>query len=225
MSAHVSVIIPTLNEADWIASSVRSAFDAGAGEVLVTDGGSHDATVSIARGLGAQVIDGGGMRSKRMNAGFLATTGDVVCFLHADTLLPKNACREVTDAIEHGAEFGGFRLRFAESHLRLSAAAFLINARTAVSRMPWGDQAQFFRRDAFEAAGLYPEIPIMEDYDMARRMKRRKRPALIESKVTTSGRRFIALGVLATAAINWRIILAWHAGVPPEELRRLYGRR
>jgi len=225
MSTRVSVVIPSLNEEEWIESSVRSALAAGADEIIVTDGGSRDATVGMARTLGARVIEGEGMRSRQMNAGFDASTGDVVCFLHADTLLPIDGCQAMLEAMEGVVEFGGFRLSFREPALRLSVAAFMINTRTALTLTPWGDQAQFFRRHAFDAAGRYAEVPIMEDYDMARRMKFRGRPVLLHTKVKTSGRRFLELGVLRTAIVNWRIIFAWHSGVPPETLRRIYGSR
>ncbi len=225
MSASVSVVIPSLNEEKWIGSSIRSALEAGATEVIVTDGGSMDATIEIARTLGARVVEGEGMRARQMNAGFEATTGDVVCFLHADTLLPDDGCKAMLESVARGVEFGGFRLSFCEPSLRLSVAAFMINTRTSLTRTPWGDQAQFFRRDVFDAAGRYAEVPIMEDYDMAQRMKRRSRPTLLHTKVKTSGRRFLELGILRTAAVNWRIIFAWHSGVPPETLRRLYGSR
>jgi hypothetical protein len=101
----------------------------------------------------------------------------------------------------------------------------MINFRTSITRCPWGDQAQFVTRDRFDAAGGYPEIPIMEDYEFARRMKALGKVALLPGAVSTSGRRFLQRGVLATAATNWRIIISYHLGVSPEELRRLYGSR
>lgn len=225
MSVRVSIVIPSLNEEKWIEASVRSALEAGASEVLVTDGGSSDATLQLARSSGASIVEGAGMRARQMNAGFEETRGDIVCFLHADTRLPTDACQAMVSSIAAGAEFGGFRLRFAEGGPRLALAAFMINTRTALLRTPWGDQAQFFSRDAFMDAGRYPEIPIMEDYEMARSMKRRSRPALLASKVTTSGRRFLELGLLKTALLNWRIIIAWHRGASPADLRRIYGSR
>lgn len=225
MTASVSVVIPARNEERQIEASVRSALDAGAAEVVVADGGSTDATREIAAAAGATVLSVEPMRSKQANAGFDATSGDVVCFLHADTTLPAGACQAMRRAIDAGHAFGGFLLRFSESEPRLALAAFLINARTRLTRAPWGDQAQFFLRDAFLAAGRYAEIPIMEDYDMARRMRRRERPVILPMRVTTSGRRFLELGVLATAVTNWRIVVAWHFGVPPDELRKLYGSR
>ncbi|HXG57459.1 MAG TPA: glycosyl transferase, partial [Thermoanaerobaculia bacterium] len=121
-----------------------------------------------------------------------------------------------------GARFGGFRLRFSEPHPKLRLAAALINLRTSITRCPWGDQAQFIRRDDFLAGGGFREIPIMEDYELAVRMKRAGRTAIVPLTVQTSGRRFLEKGLLRTAAINWRIIAAWRFGADPDELARLY---
>lgn len=225
MSARVAVVIPSRNEEDWIEVSVRSAIDAEAAEIVVVDGGSTDRTVSRARSLGATVVTAEGTRARRLNAGFAATNCDAVCFLHADTTLPKDACRAIAGSVSQGTESGGFLLRFTERDPRLTFAALLINLRTRITHAPWGDQAQFFRSDVFAAADGYADVPIMEDYEMARRMKTRARPAILPLRVTTSGRRFLEFGLLATTITNWRIVLAWHMGVPPEDLRRLYGSR
>jgi len=225
MSTRVAVVIPSKNEERSIEASIRSARASGAAEVIVADGGSVDGTLTLSRAAGANVVETEGMRSRQLNAGFDATTSEIVCFLHADTVLPTSACQAIARSIENGHEFGGFRLRFIESDVRLRAAAFMINFRTRLTRAPWGDQAQYFRRDAFEAAGRYAEVPIMEDYDMALRMKKRSRPDVLPLTVATSGRRFLELGVLRTAVTNWRIVLAWHMGKSPEELRKLYGSR
>jgi len=225
MSARVAIVIPTRNEEYWIESSIQSAFDAGAVEVIVSDGGSVDGTISRARAAGANVIETEGPRSRQLNAGFDATKAEIVCFLHADTTLPASACQAIAKSIDGGNEFGGFLLRFVEDDRRLRLAAFMINLRTRLTRAPWGDQAQFFRRDAFEDAGRYAAVPIMEDYDMALRMKRRSRPDVLPLRVATSGRRFLELGVMRTVVTNWRIVLGWHMGKAPDSLRKLYGSR
>src|SRR6185436_764217 len=108
--------------------------------------------------------------------------------------------------------FGGFRLTFAEPARKLRVAAAMINLRTTLTRCPWGDQAQFIRRDRFLAAGGFREIPLMEDYDLALRMKRAGRTALLPLAVTTSGRRFLRKGVWRTAYVNWRIIVRYWMG-------------
>jgi rSAM/selenodomain-associated transferase 2 len=219
MTARVTVIIPALNEAGRIADAIDSAFAAGAAEVLVADGGSEDGTAALAEAHGARVITGENMRSRQSNSAAKAANGECLLFLHADTQLPAGACRAVSEALGGGADFGGFRLRFADQSWRLRIAAAMINLRTRWTRSPWGDQAQFIRRDDFLRDGGFREIPIMEDYELASRMKRR---VLLPLTVTTSGRRFLQKGLWRTAATNWRIIVAWRMGADAEELARIY---
>ena len=209
----VSVIIPTLNEETRIAATIGAALAAGVHEVIVADGESSDATVAIAESRGARVIAGERVRAKQLNRGAEEATGDVLIFLHADTLLPAGAA----DAVIHAdADCGGFLVEFIEPAFRLRFVAFMINLRTRLTRAPWGDQAQFFHRETFPG---YPELPLMEDYVLARAMKR---AAILPLKVRTSGRRFLTKGVIRTSALNWLIIAAYHLGVSPDRLARWY---
>lgn len=217
----VTVVIPALNEQERIAQTVASAFSSGAAEVIVSDGGSSDATVDRSRTAGARVVEGERMRARQLNAGAEAAKHRHLIFLHADTLLPERAAPMVAEALSR-FDFGGFRILFAEADPRLRLAAALINARTALTRCPWGDQAQFIPRNPFLAAGGFREMPLMEDYELAVRMKRSGRSVVLPSKVVTSGRRFLERGVIRTAANNWRIVVAWRSGVDPEKLARWY---
>jgi len=223
VSAPVSVIIPTLNEERRIAATIDAAFAAGAAEVIVSDGGSNDATHSIAREHGARVINEATMRSRQLNRGAAGASHEHLIFLHADTLLPPDAAYLVVRALERSI-FGGFRLRFAEEAMKLRVAAAMINVRTFVTRAPWGDQAQFIRRETFERIGGYRELPIMEDYELAARMKRMGKTIVLPQKVTTSGRRFLDKGVLRTAFINWSIITRYRFGASTDDLAALYRR-
>lgn len=213
----VSVVIPTLNEAARIGATIDAAFAAGAAEVIVSDGGSSDATIEIARARGARILTGADMRACQLNLGARDARHDTLIFLHADTLLPSGAADEAERALSNGALFGGFRVSFIEPGLR--AVAWLINTRTRFTREPWGDQAQFIRRDRFEG---FAEIPIMEDYALARRMKRAGKTVVLPLHVRTSGRRFLEVGLVRTAVLNWLIIAAYHLGVSPERLARWY---
>src|SRR5437763_1797239 len=133
--------------------------------------------------------------------------------MRAEPLLPPGAAEAI---LASDADFGGFRIAFTERSLRLKIAAFLINLRTRLTKQPWGDQAQFVKRAAFPG---FREIPIMEDYELARTMKRR---VILPLTVLTSGRRFLEKGVLRTAFINWRTIVQYHLGADPAELARRY---
>ncbi|HEY3055610.1 MAG TPA: TIGR04283 family arsenosugar biosynthesis glycosyltransferase [Thermoanaerobaculia bacterium] len=219
MSLPVTVIIAALDEEDRIGTAVDSAFGAGAAEVIVADGGSVDETRRVATARGALVLDCPSMRARQFNRGAEAAQFDALIFLHADTILPAGAAQAVIDALQR-AEFGGFRVAFAEPAWKLRLAAFMINLRTRITRCPWGDQAQFIRREIFRRDGGFREIPLMEDYELAVRMRRRA--TVLPLTVTTSGRRFLKKGLLRTAALNWTIVIAWRLGVRAERLARWY---
>ena len=210
----VTAIVPTLNEEERLGATLEAAWAAGVAELIVADGGSSDATIAIARAHGAIVVTGETMRARQLNRGAEAASHEALVFLHADTLLPHGAASAIEEALAR-TDFGGFRVEFIEGGLRLLWVAFAINVRTRLTRAPWGDQAQFARRGI-----RYPELPIMEDYELARRMKRRA--AIVPLAVRTSGRRFLQKGVVRASCINWLIIISYHLGVPPERLARWY---
>jgi hypothetical protein len=143
-------------------------------------------------------------------------------FVHADTILPAGAAGLAADALAGGAVLGGFRIAFTEPVRRLRLAAALINVRTALTREPWGDQAQFILRSVFQQQNGFADLPIMEDYELARRMKRLGRTVVLRDRVRTSGRRFLRRGIVGTAALNWLIIAGYHLGIPAERLARWY---
>jgi rSAM/selenodomain-associated transferase 2 len=219
----VSVIIPTLNEQEWIAGAVESAFAAGAAEVIVADGASDDRTTRHATAAGARVLLTERMRAKQLNLGAHAATHDVLIFLHADTRLPAGAADAVETVLQR-TEFGGFRISFIEPSRKLAFAAAAINLRTRLTRCPWGDQAQFIRRETFLEIGGFNEMPLMEDYELAIRMKRRGLTAILPMTVTTSGRRFLRKGLVRTAARNWRTVLGYRMGADIDDLARRYRR-
>ncbi|HXI14071.1 MAG TPA: TIGR04283 family arsenosugar biosynthesis glycosyltransferase [Thermoanaerobaculia bacterium] len=224
MNRRVAVIIPTLNEETRIAAAVSSALIVGASEVIVSDGGSADRTAEVASAAGASVMTAGPMRSRQLNAAASRSSSEILIFLHGDSKLPPGAARLAADSLADGHVFGGFQISFEETSARLRLAETMINLRTRLTRCPWGDQAQFIERETFLSSGGFREIAMMEDYDLAIRMKRAGRTAVLPQKVVTSGRRFLDKGVLATAATNWRIILAYRLGADPAELERMYRR-
>ncbi|MDQ6802149.1 MAG: TIGR04283 family arsenosugar biosynthesis glycosyltransferase [Acidobacteriota bacterium] len=218
----ISVIIPTLNEEDWIAGAVESAFAAGAAEVIVVDGGSSDRTARFATAAGARMLLTEPMRACQLNRGAEAASNPNLIFLHADSRLPAGAALSVEVTLATKYVFGGFRIRFLESDRKLRVAEKMINLRTAITRAPWGDQGQFIRRETLLASGGFREIALMEDYEMAIRMKRAGRTRILPMAITTSGRRFLERGLLRTAITNWSIVWRYRRGVDPEELARIY---
>ncbi len=221
MLPSLAVIIPALNEERAIVESVASAFAAGAVEVFVCDGGSTDQTVQRAEAAGARVLLCAPMRSKQMNVGAQAATAENLLFLHADSLAPDDSVSLVHHALE-SALFGGFRIRFSERNYKLRIVEKMINLRTTLTRCPWGDQGQFISRREFMATGGFLEIPLMEDFEMAERMKRKGRTVVLQQTVTTSGRRFLRFGILRTTTLNWSIIAQYKAGRDPFALAARY---
>lgn len=228
----VSVILPTLNEEESIPAAIRSAREAGADEVIVVDGGSVDLTVENARPLADIVIGRPAGRAVQMNAGALVSSGDILLFLHADTLLPPAAVDAVRAAVRKDGICGGaFSVR-----LSLSSAASLyrkailaltgrmIGARSRIFRAYTGDQGIFVRRKAFDAIGGIPEIPLMEDVEFSRRLTRLGKTLLLPARVTTSGRRWEASGPLRTILLMWVLRLSYLLGMPPARCADYYRR-
>lgn len=217
----VAVLIPSLDEEENLRRHLPPTL-AAADSVVVSDGGSRDGSVAVARALGAEVVEGPPGRGRQLNRAAASAEADVLLFLHADTLLPDGGVEAVRAAVAEGARHGAFTLRFDSGSRALRTGAALINLRTRLTRVPLGDQAQWVERPLFEQLGGYREWPILEDLDLARRLKRSGPGRLIPHPVTTSGRRFERRGALRTVALNWLIWTLFFAGVPPRRLARLY---
>ena len=222
-SRAVSVIIPTLNEAEHLPLALKSAAASRPVEIIVADGGSRDDTVRIAQSYGATLVNMPPNRARQMNAGAVAAHGETLLFLHADTQLPANYRDAVLAALSRPDVVGGaFRFRIADPFPGRRLVEYAANVRSHLWRMPYGDQALFVRRWAFDELGGFPELPIMEDYEFVRRLGRLGRLALLNETVLTSGRRWQRLGFLRTTLINKLVILGYRCGVSPTKLAALY---
>jgi len=223
------VIVPVLDEERRIPAALAAlAATPDVAETIVVDGGSRDRTVALATAAGARVVGAPRGRGPQMNAGARAATGDVLLFLHADVTLPRDAAAHVDAALADPAVVAGaFRTWTVpdddSTRARLLAPLLhLADVRSRITRLPYGDQALFVRRDAFARAGGFPDQPLMEDLEMARRLRRIGRIATVSASVTVSGRRFVAAPV--RAALTMRILpVLYRCGVPADVLARLYG--
>jgi len=223
MSLLISVIIPALNEETGIARTIGSAADAEGVEVIVADGGSADDTMKVAASLGAKIIHAKRGRASQMNAGADAATGDALLFLHADSVLPIGYDRHIRAALtDDSVVAGAFGLRIDSEMRGLRLIERLANWRTRRFSLPYGDQGIFVRRGVFHEVGGFPDTPIMEDFEMMRRLRRRGRVVLAPASVTTSARRWQRHGVVRTTLINQMVIAGYIIGVSPASLRRLY---
>jgi rSAM/selenodomain-associated transferase 2 len=220
-SPSIAVVIPTLNEEEALGRHLPRVLGA-ADEVVVSDGGSSDGTVALAREAGALVVSGGRGRGLQLNAGAAATAAAGLVFLHADTLLPASGIQSVRNALRRGFVGGGFLVHFDSKKTVYGLGSRLVNLRTRWTSAPLGDQAQFASRAAFEAIAGYPDWPVLEDLDFIRRLKKHGRIALLSPPVATSPRRFEHRGIVRTLAINWLIFALYFLGVSPSRLSRLY---
>lgn len=222
----LSIVLPVLNESDTICAALRrlAGYHSRDVEVIVADGGSGDDTVELARPLSDRVLVASCGRARQMNAGAAAASGDVLMFLHCDCVLPDDADRLVLDGLARsGAAWGRFNVRIDGHHPLLRVVAAMMNIRSRLTGIATGDQAMFMRRDAFEKAGHFPDIPLMEDIALSTALKRISLPLCLRAQVTTSGRRWEEHGVLRTIILMWRLRLAYFLGADPGALARRYG--
>lgn len=221
-----SVVIPALNERDTIARALDSTSLPGV-ERIVVDGGSSDGTAELARSLGAQrVIRATSGRAHQMDAGYREAEGDVIVFLHADTRLDAGWLEAIGAALGDGAVAGGaFRLAFASSRPVYRLLELWVRLRSRFARLPFGDQALFLRRELIDAQGGIRSVPIFEDLDLVRLIRRSGRLALLPEQAWTSTRRYERNGLLRQGLRNHAAVLAWHLGLDRDRVAHWYGRR
>ena len=161
-------------------------------------------------------------RGQRMREAASSSSEEILLFLHTDTLLPRGWAACARGAVASGAAGGAFRLAFSGGGMRMRWVAFWANTRTAFTRVPYGDQAPFVRRDVYERLGGHRPWPILDDWDFARRLRGAGTIALLRDAVSTSPRRYLEHGVTRTVLANWRILWLFRRGVSPEELAEEY---
>ena len=221
----LSIVIPTLDEAAGIVDQLNALqpLRREGHEVIVVDGGSTDATAELARPLADLVLATSRGRSLQMNAGAAQARGEVLLFLHADTRLPKGGLAEIAAALSTAdCAWGRFDVTIEGRHPMLRVVASLMNLRSRLTGIATGDQAVFVTRSAFERAGGFPPIALMEDIALSVALKRISTPACLRERVTTSGRRWEKHGVGRTILRMWRLRLAYFFGVEPARLARTY---
>src|SRR3989339_1601073 len=217
----ISVVIPTLNEESHIEKTLLSVIkQEGDYELYVVDGGSSDNTVAIARKY-ACVINSQLGRANQMNAGAKLCTGDILLFLHADTILPDNAFREIRKRVQDDTVVGGsFYIAFDADNFILRGVSFI--TRFNFRLFHFGDQGIFVRRNVFQKLHGYKEMPIMEDYEFYKRLGKQGKVILIRMPVISSARRFIRKGVLRQLLINKFVVLTYWEGVDIQTIKRFY---
>ena len=221
----LSIIIPCLNEADGIAGTLEAlqSLRRRGAEVIVVDGGSRDETLAIAQPLADAAFATPRGRAAQMNAGAARARGQILLFLHADCLLPEAADGLIIDGLNRSRKsWGRFDVRIDSRHPLLRVVEALMNLRSRATGIATGDQGLFVTRSLFEAVGGFPEIALMEDIALSRRLKRYGAPLNLRHRITTSGRRWKKHGVLRTLFLMWRLRLAYWLGADPDKLALRY---
>ena len=223
MTERISVVIPVLNEEAHLGAALQSLRIQGH-ELIVVDGGSSDATTTIAADYADQVLSSEPGRARQMNLGAHAATGDILWFLHVDTLAPSTAAEEVIRVLGEDRDriWGRFDVRLSGSHPLFRLIESMMNLRSRLTGIATGDQGIFVRRGVFEQIGGYGDLPLMEDIDLSRRLKRLGRPHCSRVRLLTSSRRWEQNGILATILLMWYLRLAFFFGRSPERLAEIY---
>ncbi len=220
----ISVVIPVLNEAELIGSMLARTWEAGPAEILVVDGGSEDATPQIAEKAGCRVLFcDRPSRGLQQRVGAEQAKGEVVLFLHADTWLAPGGLEQIRTAMSDPHVLAGaFRQRI-EAHgvlFRLLERGNVLRVR--IRGMAYGDQGIFLRRKTLERLGGYPDLPLMEDVALMRKLRRQARPVLLAGPLHVSARRWLRAGVFRQSLRNWSLLARYRLGVSPERLAQIY---
>jgi rSAM/selenodomain-associated transferase 2 len=221
----LSIIIPALNEAANIGAVLQplQPMRARGVDVIVVDAGSVDTTREIAALLADRVLTSEPGRAKQMNAGANVATGDVLLFLHADSILPANGDELIKDALSNSRfKWGRFDVNIAGTHGMLPVVAWFMNHRSRLTGIATGDQGIFVNRETFIKLGGFPDQPLMEDVAFCSRMLGVSRPNCLAARIITSGRRWEKHGVWRTIFLMWRLRLNYFMGADPIQLHRTY---
>jgi rSAM/selenodomain-associated transferase 2 len=224
----ISVVIPVVNEAAIIASAIDRAWETGADQVIVVDGGSTDTTIDQCQSLRCQLVHSPAGRGTQLNAGAAVATGDLLLFLHADNWLATGGGQQIRSAANQLNDlakfFGGFRQR-----IQSDRSVFRIIELGNALRLRWrglvyGDQAFFISRKLFEKQGGFPAIPLMEDLAFSRRLKSLAKPMILDGPTYVSVRRWEKNGPIRQTLLNWYLSTSFMLGATPEWLAKKYRR-
>jgi rSAM/selenodomain-associated transferase 2 len=222
----LSVVIITLNEEDFIEKLLIELSKADDIEIIVSDGGSIDRTGRVARKYTDKVIIGKRGRGVQLNAGARIATGDILWFLHADSKLPVNYKYHISQTMEMPGVVGGaFTLKIDSKGASLEIISRVAGLRSKLSRIPYGDQGLFVKRDIFEKIKGFKDIPLMEDIEFGRRLKQEGKIHLLKTEIVTCARAWERDGVLRTTLRNWLYVTLFFMGYSPHKLYQRYYRK
>ena len=228
----ISVIIPTLNAertlGPTLAALVPAVVEGIVQEAIVVDGGSTDETRVIAEAAGTVLIEAPRGRGSQLEAGASQARADWLLFLHADTVLEPGWAEEAQSFMERVASgrrdqaAASFRFALDDDGLMPRFVEWLVGLRCQLLALPYGDQGLLISRNLYNRLGGFRPLPLMEDVDLVRRLKRREL-VMLKSRAVTSEERYRREGYLARSLRNLGCILLYYLRVPPRVLARLYG--
>ena len=220
----VSIIIPTLNEAEHILDTLKDLEDLrrAGHEVIVVDGGSTDDTMKLVAAYADKLISSPKGRARQMNAGAEVANGELLWFLHADTRVPGEVVKVLWQLSTSETEWGRFNVHLSGKALLLRLVEAMMNLRSCVTGIATGDQGIFVNTELFNTVGRYPDIPLMEDIALSKALKQVSRPVCLKQTLITSSRRWEEQGILRTIFLMWRLRFAYFLGASPEDLARRY---
>ena len=224
----LSIIIPILNEAGSVNDCLNKLqpLRLQGHEVIAVDGCSSDSSAELARPLVDKLIFSNRSRSTQMNAGAQAANGTILVFLHIDTVLPHNADNLITGGLIRTDKcWGHFDIRLTGDAFLLRIVESLMNLRSSLTNIATGDQAIFVTRTAFDVVGGYPDIPLMEDIAISKRLKKISLSLRLKNRALTSSRRWEQHGVITTILFMWLLRLAYFSGASPDYLAKQYYRK
>ncbi len=219
----VSIIIPVLNEEGSIKSLLQQlqVYRQQGHEVVVVDGGSTDKTVSISELLSDKVISSEAGRAVQMNNGAKQAKFDILWFLHADTLISDKTIEKIQQALNEN-DWGRFNVKLSGSHILFRLIEKMMNIRSCLTGIATGDQGIFVKKHVFNTVNGYPNIPLMEDIEISKKLKLISRPVFIKKILTTSSRRWEEKGILSTVLLMWRLRFLYWVGVSANKLEAQY---
>lgn len=225
MIIDISIIIPTLNEEQVLGKTLASLKNQHNLEIIVVDGGSCDSTLDLAQKADCRIFSNPMGRSRQMNRGAAEAKGEVLLFLHADTLIPDNFPELILDAVRQPAFIAGaFSLAIDSPRKSLSIIAWFANLRSRLLHLPYGDQAFFITSSMFKVLGGFPEQEIMEDFLFMQKIKKKGKVVILSECALTSARRWQKMGITQTTLINQLIVCGHFIGIPSAVLAGWYRR-
>lgn len=219
----ISIIIPVLNEEKSIATLLENLKDLeGNKEIIIVDGGSCDNTVNIAKEYGL-IVEGSRGRARQMNAGAKIAKGDILWFVHSDSILDLGSLVHIKKVIEEGYIGGSFKLYFYDLDTRfMRYVACSSNRRAKYLKLIFGDQGLFIKKDIFQQLDGYKDMELMEDWDMSKRVHNLGKMKTLDIRIGTSARRFEKGGQVKTLLFMHKIKLLYLLGIPPDRLSKIY---